>query len=315
MPIAERSCGLVRSALALLLCACATRKVTVAPTAALPYSIAATAGNTPVTLDQLADAAVRADVVFFGEVHTDPETHRVELALLDAIAHRQPRAVLSLEMFERDVQPLLDDYMAGRTAEATVIERSRPWARYATDYRGLVELAKSRGWPVVAANIPRPLASAVARGGLAALDSLSPATRQEVARDIVCPDDDYKRRFLDEMKGHGAGGAAPSAGDTLPTAVAQRFYLAQCVKDETMAESIVRAWQAAGGAPVIHYDGAFHSDFGAGTVARVRRRLPSAKLLVISAIPVADPRSAKVADPRRADYIIFTRTAPGGPPS
>src|SRR5436305_14286603 len=83
-------------------------------------------------------AAARADLVFFGEQHDDPETHFAELALLEGIGRLRPNVILSLEMFERDVQPLVDDYLAGRLPEAEFLAKSRPWERYATDYRPLV---------------------------------------------------------------------------------------------------------------------------------------------------------------------------------
>ncbi|MBV6520466.1 MAG: hypothetical protein MNPFHGCM_00580 [Gemmatimonadaceae bacterium] len=304
---------LLVTALLAIASACSTggpRTVPAAPEPAVPQRIVQSATAQAISLDALALAASRADVVFFGEQHTDPETHRVEFELLEAI-ERHRAVVLSLEMFERDVQAILDDYLAGRIPEADFLARSRPWPRYATDYRRLVELAKTRGWPVIAANVPRPVASAVGRRGLAALDSLPSVERGVAATDILCPDDDYRRRFMDEMKGHSSGSAAPAAGDTLPTAVAERFYFAQCVKDETMGESIAQARLHHGrDAVVVHYDGAFHSDFGAGTVERVRRRAPSARTLVITAIPVADPSAAVVSDPKRADYVIFTKAPP-----
>src|SRR6185295_4257295 len=62
----------------------------------------------------LVDRASQANVVFFGEQHDDPETHRAEAELLDAIGRSGRPVVLSLEMFERDVQGVLDDYLAGK---------------------------------------------------------------------------------------------------------------------------------------------------------------------------------------------------------
>jgi len=213
-----------------------------------------------------------------------------------------------------DAQPVLDDYLAGRVSESDFLARSRPWPRYASDYRALVELAKARGWPVIASNIPRPMASAVGRRGLAALDTLSPAERLHAAREIVCPNDDYHARFMEQMQGHGSGaGTSPSAGDTLPTAMAERFYLAQCVKDETMAESIVEARRRAPrNAIVVHFNGALHSDVGQGTVDRVGRRERGWKMALVTAIPARDPRVVPVAPlSGRADIVILTR-APAG---
>ena len=285
-------------------------------TPAVGYRIVAPATVTDATRVQMVERLARADVVFFGEQHDDPETHRAEFEVLDAIGRTGRPVVLSLEMFERDVQGVVDDYLTGRVSEKDFLARARPWDRYATDYRRLIELAKEKHWPVVAANVPRPIASAVGRNGLAALDTLSPKDRHSAAQDNQCPRDDYHARFLESMQSHSAGAApagtaaavAPTV-DSLPTVVAERFYLAQCVKDETMAESIVNARLAAPrDAIVIHYDGAFHSDYSQGTVARVKRRQPGWTLAVVSAVPVADPAVAPiVTHSGLADFVIFTR--------
>jgi uncharacterized iron-regulated protein len=71
--------------------------------------------------------AVRADAVLLGEQHDYPGTHRMELALLQAVARRRGNVVLTLEMFERDVQPILNQYLAGTVAEDVFLAGSRPW--------------------------------------------------------------------------------------------------------------------------------------------------------------------------------------------
>lgn len=310
--------SLLAPAAAIALAACAPRSPVVSAPLSVPgIRVVAAAGDAAIGFEELVARLRDADVILFGEQHDDPETHRVEFGLLDALGRSGRPVVLSLEMFERDVQGTLDDYLAGRIPEAAFLAGARPWERYITDYRPMVELARARGWPVVASNVPRPLASAVGRKGLAALDTLTAAERGWVARDIRCPDDAYRARFLESMKGHGAGGAAPVAGDSLPTPVAERFYLAQCVKDETMAESIAEAARRAPfRAIVVHYDGAFHSDFRQGTTERVARRLPGKRLAVLSALPVVDPDSAATAPHAgRADFLLFTRRIPPKPPT
>src|SRR6185436_9947786 len=52
----------------------------------------------------LADLA-RADAVFVGEQHDDPNTHRLELAVVEGLTRRGVPVVVAMEMFERDVQP------------------------------------------------------------------------------------------------------------------------------------------------------------------------------------------------------------------
>ncbi len=261
----------------------------------------------------MADALARHDVVFVGEQHDDPATHRAEARLLDALAARRGRVMVSLEMFERDVQPLLDDYGVGRLPEADFLARSRPWGNYASDYRPLVETARARRWPVVAANIPRPLAQVVSRGGLAALDTLPAGHGRLYAAERRCaPEGEYFRRFGQAMGGMHGHGAAPDSAAA--SATLARFYEAQCIKDETMAESIVRARDVWRGWMVVHYTGAFHSDHRLGTVERLARRLPDARIGVVSIVPVPDPATADAAEfAARGDYVVFVPAPPTAP--
>ncbi len=244
----------------------------------------------------------KADVVFFGEQHDDTATHRLEIALLEGIARRRPNVIVALEMFERDTQKLVDDYLANKISEEEFLKASRPWKNYQPDYKPLIEFAKARGWKVVAGNIPRRFASVVAKGGLDAVAKIAEADRKFVAEKFACPTDDYFKRFSDTMSEH-PGEASPK----MEPAMLNRMYQAQCIKDETMAESIAAASQASPQALVIHYNGAFHSDFHLGTAARAKQRLSKSNVKVITAIPVENLDSiAPDSNRKRGDYLIFT---------
>jgi uncharacterized iron-regulated protein len=258
--------------------------------------------------EEMAAEAARADVVFFGEQHDDPGTHAMQRALLEAIGRRRGDVVLSLEMFERDAQPMLDRYLAGEVTEDSLMATGRPWPRYRTDYRPAVEWARAHGWPVIAANIPRPIASAVSKSGYAALDSVPGAERTWFARDMICrtDGDDYFDKFAETMREH-----VPGDSEADKAAALNRYYLSQCAKDETMAESILEAREASGDqALVVHLNGAFHSNYGLGTAERVRRRVPSARIVVISAIPVESLDAANPSKDDRSlgDWLIYTIT-------
>jgi uncharacterized iron-regulated protein len=259
-----------------------------------------------VDFEQLLAAIGRDDVVFVGEQHDDPNTHRLEVAVLEGLQRRRLAPIVSLEMFERDVQPELDKYLIGAIAEEELLKASRPWPRYATDYRPLIELAKQSGWTVTAANVPRRIASLVSKSGKDTIAGLSEADRALTARELACPADEYFRRFTESMGSHPSGAQT----DDEKRAMTERFYWAQCLKDETMAESITGAWntRAPGRGPIVHYNGAFHSDFGLGTAERVRRRLPGKRVLVVSVLPVADLDTLAPSgeDLKRADYLLFT---------
>jgi uncharacterized iron-regulated protein len=265
-------------------------------------------------LESMLAETAKSDVVFLGEQHDDPGTHRLERAAIEGISRRRPQVVLSLEMFERDVQAKLDEYLAGKTDEADFLKNSRPWPKYATDYRPLIEFAKAKGWPVIAANVPRRLASLVSRKGLPGLDSLSAVDRGFVAAQLDCPRDRYFDRFkesMGDMSGHGQKISAEEVA-----AMVARFYDAQCVKDETMAEAIANARAKWPDAVVVHVNGAFHSDFTQGTAERVARRMPGVRIAVASFVPAEDLDTADGKKIRKqGDYIVFTLKPPAPPKS
>ena len=310
-------CG-VRSALAIIWLVTlqsgpTTQSTTLAPAsptqidaAYIPQRVFDTRTKSFTDFESMLADLTRADVVLVGEQHDDPNTHRLEAAVLEGLMRRHIALTVSLEMFERDVQGTLDSYLAGSTNEEEFLKTSRPWPRYATDYRQLVEMAKAHAWPVVAANVPRKYAAAVAKEGTAALDGLNPTDRALAARDLQCPLDAYFDRFAETMGAHPAG----SAGDGNTRAVAERYYLSQCVKDETMAESIAAAFARQAGRPgaIVHFTGAFHTDFGTGTAERVRRRLPDRRVATISVLPVGDLDviTPSGEDLTRAAYLVYT---------
>jgi len=244
----------------------------------------------------LADLA-RADAVFVGEQHDDANTHRLELAIVEGLTRRGVSVVVALEMFERDVQSQVEGYAAGRITEEQFLKDSRPWPRYASDYRPLIEFARAHHLPIVASNVPRRIASDVSKNGMPAIEKLGSDDRAFAAREVQCPTSgDYYQRFGEAMGGHEGANA--------------NFYFAQCVKDETMGESVATAFQknATGRVTIVHVNGAFHSDFGEGTADAARRRMPGRRIAVVSMLPVDDLDTTKPDDDdfKRADYLVFT---------
>ncbi|MES2123216.1 MAG: ChaN family lipoprotein [Gemmatimonadota bacterium] len=293
----------------LLLALAAAPADTTSPPAYTPHRVYDSHHKRFSDFETLAAEASKADVVLMGEQHDDPGTHRMEIALLESIGRRRSDVVLALEMFERDVQPVLDSYLEGKITEDAFLKASRPWPNYAADYRPLVEYAKARGWRVVAGNVPRKIASTVFSKGIDAVSQLPDSSRRWAAEEFQCPKGDYADRVAATLKEHPAGpGPAPTEAEM--TRMGALIYQAQCVKDETMAESIARA-RGKGSPLVIHYNGAFHTDYGAGTAERVRRRLPKAKVLVISAIPVADLDAAPGKPDRKlGEWLVYTLKPP-----
>lgn len=245
-----------------------------------------------VGVEELADVLVGYDVVFFGESHRHSGVHLQQQRLLRALHDRHARWVLSMEQFERDVQGVLDDHLAGRIGESTLISKARAWDNYRTSYRPMVQFARQQGLPVVAAEAPGWAISCIGQWGPEILDRFTPAERSGVARDLQFTPGPYRDRFMRFTTGSAThAGAAASGAASAAATRAERSFAAQVARDETMAESIHQALQRNPGAKVLHLNGSFHSAGFLGTVERLQRRAPQLKIAVIDPVEVADPQA------------------------
>ena len=244
-------------------------------------------------LSSVIEAALGADVVFLGERHDDAVAHALQLRVLRALHERAGRPVaLGLEMFEADVQPVLDEYLAGVVDERGFLEAARPWANYAAEYRPLVEYARDQGLAVVATNAPARHVRAVARGGVGALDGLSETSLAVYPpRPWAEASPALAAKFAEAMGGM-SGHGGPSAGGMLA---------AQNLRDLAMAWHVA---EAARGALVVHVNGSFHSAGGLGVPEHLARFAPGVRALVVTIEPAED----LAAPPDAGGVVVLTRT-------
>jgi len=248
--------------------------------------------QTVLSIDGAADALRDHDVVLFGEWHDHPANHLAEMALFRALHARNPRLALSLEQFERDVQEVVGEYLAGSIGEDALRRRGRAWPNYAESYRPLVEYAKEHKLPVIAAEVPVAIVRCVRQEGPDYLSRLGPDKRGWVAAELHLDAGVYRDRyfrFLDEDGSHGADEKALDASG-MPTAAALRSFAAQALRDDTMAESIALFLQKNPGHKVMHVTGAFHVAGFLGTAERLKLRAPGLKIAVINPVQVDDPK-------------------------
>ena len=235
------------------------------------FQVYETRNGQPVAFATMISEIQDADVIFLGEEHDNDVGHRLQLRTIEALFESRPAMILTLEQFEADVQYLVDLYMAGGIDEHQFLEHSRPWGNYIEHYKPMLEFAKQNGIEVIAANIPRPVARKVAYEGLDAVDE------ERLATPLVwTAEPEYGEFFAKAM-----GRDAMDPND----AGLQRWFAAQCVKDEKMAESIsralVRAWADGERPLVVHLNGKFHSNRGLGTVSRLKRRHPRLDVRIV----------------------------------
>lgn len=171
------------------------------------------AGGQMLTAKDLAGLINHYDVVVFGEYHDNAVLHTLELELLENAFAQQPRLAVSLEMFERDVQGLLDGYLSGKIFEQEFLDKARPWKNYQEAYRPLVQFAKDNALPVIAANIPRTLAAQYAKEG--ALTGISGEMAGYLPQVHLAPAGEYRRQFMAYMTGNIEIAKCRSAGINL----------------------------------------------------------------------------------------------------
>jgi len=303
-----------------------------------PTYVLYAADGSPARASDVARHALRAaDVLLVGEAHGDPGAHRFEADVFAELRSRAPRAdparplVLSLEMFEREVQPVVDEYLSGLTREVDLVRDGRAWPNYARDYRALVEGAREGGVPVLAANAPRRLVGLVSREGPGALARLPRASRGHLAPlPAPAPSAALAAKVQAELAGAAAqiaaarGGAAGQPGCPAGFTASADFLAAQGLWDATMAHSIAGALgRGPGGALVVHLCGRFHCEEGLGIPEHLARYAPRARVLTAVVRPAPGGRLALTQDEFRelrlgrfGDFVCLTEghVVPPPPP-
>ncbi len=264
------------------------------------YRIYNAKGNSA-TMAQILEAVGKNDVTFLGEQHDDSVGHALQFEIFKAAVEKYSvnrKITLSLEMFERDVQTVVNEYLAGLITEKKFMDDARPWGNYKTDYRPLVELAKEKTFPVIAANAPRRYVNMVSRGGRDKLNLLT-----DEAKKFLPPlpyaqaSEAYSNKFKALM------GGAPEA-----TMGLNNILDSQSLWDAGMAYNISQAMAEKG--LVVHLNGAFHTENRLGTVEHLLKYKPKAKVLVVTMRYENDFKNfdkAKHTD--LGDFVILTDSA------
>jgi uncharacterized iron-regulated protein len=236
-----------------------------------------------------------ADVVFLGESHTDETTHQFQLAVYEALLKAKAgKVVLGLEMFERDVQPLLDKYLAGEIDEPEFLKLARPWTNYHEAYRPLVEHARKSKAAVLATNFPSPIRQKMMTDGDESLKQLPEQDRWQVPRELRPNTPAYWKRVDNATRGH--QGMMPVQSDE------DRLTSTQSLWDNSMGEACADALDKYPDSLVLHLNGGFHSEHWDGTVHQLRLRKPDAKIVTVAIVPTSNPGTLDMDHEPAADY-------------
>jgi uncharacterized iron-regulated protein len=265
------------------------------------YAVFDGKGN-PKTFENIIEETGKSDVVFLGENHDDTVAHALQFEIFKAAFEkygRDRKITLSLEMFERDVQTIVNEYLSGLISEQHFLASSRPWGNYKTDYRPLVELAKENKLEVIAANAPRRYVNMVTRLGRESLNNLSPEAKKWLAPLPYGEASDAYAAKFNALMGQMSDSETPQKHNPILNS--------QALWDATMAYWISNNLKKNKNALIVHLNGAFHTENRLGTVEHLLKYRKKTKVLVVTMRYVDDFKNFdKSKYENLGDFVILT---------
>jgi uncharacterized iron-regulated protein len=274
-----------------------------------------------ISFDQVTTMAGRADVVLFGEEHSDVVCNAIEAQLLATMSLEQRPVTLAMEFFEVDTQAALDAYLGERMSESEFRTLTRQKKAYTMAHRPMIEYCRMTQIPVIAANAPWRLTRALRLSGQSFDDfraTTQPADRALLPLSSELLGGGYHERFVEAMKDHvtdppGSSSQPASQPTTQPSAEEKmlRGYRAQSLWDDTMAQSIAEHRGEFPQQRVLLIVGKFHVAHDGGTGVKVRRRRPQDNIMTIVYHGVTStPLAFDETDAGAGDVIIYGVTPP-----
>ena len=180
------------------------------------------------TLEELCIQLRDIPILFIGETHNNPDHHLFQREVIEILYHTGEAMAIGMEMFPREVRPILDRWTQDGMEEHEFLEEvgwSDVWGFPFSLYRDILVFAKEHHIDVVGLNAPPGIIRKVSEGGL---DSLGVVDRAKIATEINLNNKAHRNLIAKRFAEH------PPTQSKFET-----FYQAQRVRDETMAESLV----------------------------------------------------------------------------
>ena len=249
----------------------------------------------PAKYDKMIKDLAKSDMVFFGEYHTNPISHWMQLEMTKSFYEiKGEQLFFGAEMFENGNQLVLDEYLAGLYAEDKMLpELTQIWGNYQTDYKPLLDFAKENGLRFIATNIPRRYASMINKKGIEGLKELTPEAQAMIGPDL-------EKYFDPNVKAY-AEMADMMGGHVPPNML--NIQTAQAAKDATMAHFSLKNFNK--GDLLFHFEGSYHSNYNQGIIWWINKIQPG--LDIKSITTVTESEWLELTEDQKAtiaDYII-----------
>ena len=191
-------------------------------------TIVSTKSGAPVSFKELMDDLSGVQVIYIGEKHTDPAHHNIQLNIIKDLFTKHPKLVVGMEAFAYPYQEQLDMWSAGKLDQKAFLEKTHWYANWKFDYGlygDILEFLKDKKIRLVGLNIPFHIPPKISVGGI---ENLSDDEKKYLPKQLNTSNPDHRAYVEDIFKNHHIRGRENF----------EYFYMAQCVWEDTMAESI-----------------------------------------------------------------------------
>jgi uncharacterized iron-regulated protein len=258
-------------------------------------------GNQQTAMEtRVLDSIRDSDVVLIGEHHANESHHTWHLQMLNNMSVAEIPMVLGLEVFPRQMQPVLDDWVAGKLRESEFIEKiqwDEIWGYDLSYYLPLFHFARDHAIPMVALNVSKSLLLKVKDKGW---DAVPPHQREGVS-DPARPERPYLYRLAASFMRHNI-----RASDEMTNRkIFLRFVQQQLLWDRAMAEAISGARGQYPERKVVAIMGSWHMIDGHGVPYQLAD-LINADVMTI--VPWDDHLECEDVNPRFSDWIYRVST-------
>jgi uncharacterized iron-regulated protein len=244
-----------------------------------------------ISCETLMAELAHARIIYVGETHTSSEDHRVQLQVLKGLYSQNRSLRLAMEMFPRELQPILDQYAKGLISEEVFLKDvnwNESWGYPFQLYRGILVWARDHHIGIVGLNAPREIVSKIAQS---ALSSLTVSERDRIARDFHPNDPAHQEYIRQQYRQHLKGSIADF----------NTFLEAQLAWEETMAETLAGTLTSSPPEEqILVLIGKGHISDRVGLPKLTYERTEQAYRTIA---PVAVDYPGRAADPKIADFV------------
>jgi uncharacterized iron-regulated protein len=278
----------------------------------------------PLALDGITDAA-RGDVItppeiaarldgvrllFVGESHTDMEFHAVQLRVIQELHARGRQVLIGLEMYPAttEQQHWLERWTNDKALdeEAFLVESHwyKSWGYHWNYYRDIFVFARENGVRMFGVNVPRDVVQTARTKGL---EALTPEQRALLPPRVDTESAEHQRLFRAFF------GEADALHGSMPDAMFQGMFRAQCTWDAAMGWQALQALKKHGGekAIMVVLVGSGHVAYGLGA-ERQARLWWGGKTASVIPVPIREEEHGELVSKVQASYADFVW---GLPPS